>query len=146
MACDQPVERVDDPREAQPTEHLGERAGQPELGQEDDTTSAVARHRRPVAQHDPPAFSALLRRDGRENGCGLVVAEREERDPLTPVERRDDTRREATEPSPARVQQHGAPERSGWHLVCHARDYARSGRAEAATLARWVSLRTMATD
>ena len=62
--------------------------------------------------HEAPALEALRLGYLGEERSGLGVLERQEREPLPAVDPRDDTRREAAEPSGRVVQQHRPAERA----------------------------------
>lgn len=108
MAGEELVQRVDEHGRPRCAQHAAERAGEPHLGEERGAAPVVARHRRPVAEDEPPALAAGLLGDGGEQAARLVVLERKQRQLLAAVERGDDPRRPAAEPSAAGVEQHRA--------------------------------------
>jgi hypothetical protein len=73
----------------------------------DRTGSRAPRRKPPARSSEVPAREALWLRDCGEQRLGLVVLEREEREPFRPIDESDDTRREAAEPSAGVVEQHG---------------------------------------
>jgi hypothetical protein len=134
MASDQLVQRVDECRGAETLEQTAERAGQPHLGEEPCAPSAVTRYRGAVTQHQPPTAPSLGLGDGCEQTVGLRIGERKHRQFLAPVERGDEPRRPAAEPSAARVQQDRAWTVSRCRgrsvlVLCHGRGLCHDGRA-----------------
>jgi hypothetical protein len=77
MARDEPVECVDEPRHSEGTKEAAERAGQTDLDEERQSTSAVAGNQCAVAEDEPPTFAALVLGHGREQRAGLLIGERE---------------------------------------------------------------------
>ena len=117
MAGYQLVERVDERRGAQRSEHAAQGPGQPDLGEQRHAAAGVAGNRRPVAQDEPPAFSSRVLRYACEEAAGLIIGERQERQFLASVERGDDTRRLPAELSGAGIEQDRSREMRDRHLV-----------------------------
>ena len=78
MSRGEPVQRVDERSRPERSQQPSERPGQPELGEDRDASSAVARNRRAVPEDEPPALAPLLLGHGGEQTVGLLVGEREQ--------------------------------------------------------------------
>ena len=72
------------------------------------TPSRISGNRRPVPQDEPPAVVARVLGDAGEQLSGLLVAQWEQGELLSLIERRDDTRREPAELSGAGVEENRA--------------------------------------
>jgi hypothetical protein len=108
VAGDELVEPVHERGGVEHLERAAERPGHPELGEDRDASAGVARKRRAVAEHEPPALVPRLLRHCSQKAARLVVGERQERQLFASVDRGDDTRRPATELSSARVEEYGS--------------------------------------
>ena len=108
IAGDELVESIDDDRSVKRSQHAPEGSCEPDLGEERHTSSRVAGHRNAVAEHKPPTLTARFLGHGGKEAVGFGIVERKEGQLLASVERGDDTRRPALEPSAARVEQDGS--------------------------------------
>jgi hypothetical protein len=95
------VERIEERRSVQHPEHASQAPGQPDLGEERDGAAGVAGNRRPVAEHEPPAFVPRFFGHSCEQAARLFVGERQQSQLLVSVEPGDDTRRPPAELSGA---------------------------------------------
>jgi hypothetical protein len=86
MAGHESIERVNEQGQSQRAKQTAERSDQRELTQEGDAPSVIAKHRRAIAQNQPPALVALALGDAREHALRLRVAEREESELLAAVD------------------------------------------------------------
>jgi hypothetical protein len=111
------VERVDERRDVQCSEHASQRPGKPDLGEERDTSSGVARNRCAVPEHEPPAVVPRFIVDGCEEAAGLSIGERQQSQLFASVEPGDDTRRPAAELSGAGIEQNRTREPRDRHVV-----------------------------
>lgn len=116
MACDHAVERVDGRRQPERAKQKAERACQAKLGEQHDAAATVAGDRSAVAQDEPPALAPLLLGYPGKQLRGRVVGQREQCKLLSAVDRGDDPRRPAAEPSAAVVEHHWAGVRHGRNL------------------------------
>jgi hypothetical protein len=107
MAGYQPVQGVDEHRCVKRSQHASERTRKPDLGEERHTSSGVAGHQRAVAENEPPTLAAGFLGYRSEEAVGLRIAEWKESHLPVSVERGDDPRRPATEPSAAGIEQYG---------------------------------------
>jgi hypothetical protein len=71
------VERVEERGRVERSKEASERTRQPNLGEEGNPASRVACNRRPVAEHDPPAFVPRSFGHTCEQAGGLLVGERQ---------------------------------------------------------------------
>jgi hypothetical protein len=108
IAGDELVETIDDDRSVKRSQQASEGSSEPDLGEERHTSSRVAGHRNAVAEHKPPTLTARFLGHGGKEAVGFGIVERKEGQLLASVERGDDTRRPAAEPSAARVEQDGS--------------------------------------
>jgi hypothetical protein len=120
VACDHLVESVDERRGPKSSQHASERSSEPDLDEERDAASGVAGNGRPVSQDEPPAFVTCFFGDGSEEAAGLVVGQWQQRQLFASVERGDDPRRPPAELSGAGIEQNGARELGGIHVLSHA--------------------------
>ena len=100
------VEQVDERGQSARAKDAAERSGETELGEEHDAATAVAGNRRAVAEYQPPTFGALFLGHPGEQARGLLIGKRKECQLPTAVERGDEPRRAAAEPSAAGVKQY----------------------------------------
>ena len=96
MARDNTIERVHERREAETLQHPAERCQHADLTHDGHAGAGVPAQRRPVAQHEPPAFSALVLGYGGEQGAGPLVIQWKDGERVMPVERGGDPRRPTT--------------------------------------------------
>jgi hypothetical protein len=111
------VERIDERRGIECSEHASHRPGKPDFGEERDATSGVAGNRRSVAEDEPPAVVPRLLGHGSEQAAGLSIGERQQSKLFTSVEPGDDTRRPAAELSGAGIEHNRAREPHDRHVV-----------------------------
>jgi hypothetical protein len=102
------VESVDERGRVKRSQHAPEWSGEPDFGEERHTSSRVSGHRNAVAEDKPPTLTARLLRHGGKEAVGFGIVERKEGELRASVERSDDTRRPAAEPSAARVEEYGS--------------------------------------
>ena len=102
------VDRVGEAGQPQSAQDATDGTGQIELDEQEDAPASIARHRCAVSEHEPPAFAASSRFDGRQQPARLVILERQQRQLVMDVDPGDDPRRPAAQPSAAVVQHHGA--------------------------------------
>jgi hypothetical protein len=95
------VETVDEYRRVKRSQHAPEWTSEPELREHRHTPSRVAGHRSAVAEHKPPTLTPRFLGHGGKEAVGFRIVERKESQLLLSVERGDDTRRPAAEPSAA---------------------------------------------
>ena len=124
MAGGELVECIDERRCSGPREYPTEGSRQPELREQHYAPAAVPGNRPSVTKDEPPALSALLLGHGGQQPAGFRVPERKEGELLAPVERGGDPRRPAAEPSPAVIEENGAPKAiarrgAGIGALCH---------------------------
>jgi hypothetical protein len=65
MACEKDVGGIHEGRQPQRAQGAAEGAGQVELDEQEDAPASIARHRCAISEHEPPAFAASSRFDGR---------------------------------------------------------------------------------
>jgi hypothetical protein len=111
------VERVDDRRGVECSEHASDRPREPDLGEQRYAASGVTGNRRPVAKDQPPALVPRLFGHVCEQAARLFICERKERQLFVSVESGDDTRRPSAELSGAGVEQNRARQGRDWHIV-----------------------------
>jgi hypothetical protein len=110
MAGDELVEGIDERVRTNGSKKPSQRPGESQLYQQRDAASCVSWQGCPVPGNQPPALvSAWLGNPGKQPNR-LVVGEREQGELAPTIESRDGTRRETTEASGARVEQHRARE------------------------------------
>jgi hypothetical protein len=111
------VERVDEHRRVQRSEHASQRPGQSHLGEERDASSSVAGNRRPLPEDEPPAFIPRFLGHGHKQTAGLIIVERKQSQLFATVEPGDDTRRPPAELSGAGIEQNWTRKGRDRHLV-----------------------------
>lgn len=111
------IERVNDWRQPKQTEDQPKRAGKLNLGKEYNARSLVPRHWRPIAEYEPPTFAASLLGHRAKQAPRFLVREREQCEFLASIERGDDPRRPAAEPSAAGVEQNRARKLMGFPVA-----------------------------
>jgi hypothetical protein len=106
------VERVDEHRRVQRSEHASQRPGQSHLGEERDASSSVAGNRRPLPEDEPPAFIPRFLGHGHKQTAGLIIVERKQSQLFATVEPGGDTRRPPAELSSSGIEQNRPREAS----------------------------------
>lgn len=105
-----PVGGVDHGRQPERIEQPAERAGERQLREQPHPAALVAGDGGAVLEDQPPALAALLLVDALEEPLGFVVGEPNQGQRPSSVQRGDDPRRPAAEPSATGVEQHRALE------------------------------------
>ncbi len=104
------VKHVDERRQSERAQDAAEWSGKLELGEQHDAPTPVARDWRPIAEDEPPTFSAPFLRHRGEQVPGLLIGERKQCQLFTSIKRGDEPRRPTAEPSAAGIEQNGPPE------------------------------------
>jgi hypothetical protein len=110
IVSEEPVERVHQRRDSERAKHAAERSRQLDLRQERHAATTVTRDRCAIAENDPPTFAAPDLGNGCEQTPRFLIREGKQGQLLPSIERGDDPRRPAAEPSAAGIQQDRAPE------------------------------------
>ncbi|MGH9461031.1 MAG: hypothetical protein ACRD1X_07420, partial [Vicinamibacteria bacterium] len=99
------VPHVDERRQSQRAKDAAERSSKPNLSKQQDAPAPVPSDRRPIAEYEPPTFAALFVRHRGEEAFRLFIVKRKQGQFFAAVERGDDPRRPATEPSTSGIKQ-----------------------------------------
>ena len=95
-------------RQSKHPQDAAERSGELDLSKEHDASARVARDWRAIAEYEPPTFAAPFLWHRGEQAPRLLIREPKQCEFLALVERGDDPRRPAAEPSAAGIEQNWA--------------------------------------
>ena len=111
------VEVVDEWRQSERAKDAAEWPGELDLGEERYARTTVARDGCAIAEYEPPTFAAPFLWHRGEQAPRLLIRERKQCEFLASVERGDDPRRPAAEPSATGVEQNRARKLMAGHYA-----------------------------
>jgi hypothetical protein len=104
------VDHIDERRQPQRAKKTAERSSEPKLGKEHDASAAVARHRRAIAEDEPPTVAAFFLGHRSEQASSMLIREWNQRQLSCPVNFGDDPRRPTAKSSAAGIEQNRSAE------------------------------------